>query len=242
MWFLVPPSLRCMSPSIRLMPSPKEVVKCSKETKNMLLGLHACGDLSPTIIRLFADEASHFSSLVLVTCCYGLLSEEGCFHSFNNLKEDNKENYDNTLDVPLAKKQKKSETLYGYPMSSQVHLPLGHCCRNLINQVWAFRRVVIACHRMSTTWRTEIMSICAIGSTCIAHWFKSSLRKSSHNCLFLFYCSNSSLERIHSKLLLERYPSPKPIISLIMSHLCCQNSKSTAKLIRVWSLSCSVDE
>lgn len=27
-----------------------------------------------------------------------------------------------------------------------------------------------------------------------------------------------------------------------MSHLCCQNSKRTAKLIRVWSLSCSVDE
>lgn len=55
----------------------------SNDTKNlrnscMLLGLHACADLSPIIMKIFRD-CSQASSLVLLSCCY---------HKLKPLKQD----------------------------------------------------------------------------------------------------------------------------------------------------------
>ncbi|KAI7849965.1 methyltransferase domain-containing protein [Circinella umbellata] len=45
----------------------------------LICGLHACGDLSTLIMRLFAEDNDKVSCLVNVGCCYHYLSEEpGC--------------------------------------------------------------------------------------------------------------------------------------------------------------------
>lgn len=44
-----------------------------EEVAPLVLGLHACGDLSVSILQAFADNTAP-ASLVLVSCCYNLLS------------------------------------------------------------------------------------------------------------------------------------------------------------------------
>ncbi|CAO2836379.1 unnamed protein product [Amaranthus hypochondriacus] len=47
------------------------------ESSLILAGLHACGDLSVTMLRAFA-ECKEVKAVVSIGCCYNLLSENGC--------------------------------------------------------------------------------------------------------------------------------------------------------------------
>ena len=42
---------------------------------SVLVGLHTCGDLAPTMIRVFLHAGRAVSGLVSVGCCYTKLSE-----------------------------------------------------------------------------------------------------------------------------------------------------------------------
>lgn len=56
----------------------------SESGKSLVLaGLHACGDLSVTMLRAFA-EWKEVKAVVNVGCCYNLLSENGCENSGSN--------------------------------------------------------------------------------------------------------------------------------------------------------------
>lgn len=42
-----------------------------------MVGLHCCGDLTPAILKLFANQVHpSLSSLVVVGCCYHKMSRE----------------------------------------------------------------------------------------------------------------------------------------------------------------------
>ena len=43
-----------------------------------IVGLHTCGDLGPTMLRVFHHSGVAVSALVSVGCCYMKLSEDGC--------------------------------------------------------------------------------------------------------------------------------------------------------------------
>ncbi|XP_021866670.1 uncharacterized protein [Spinacia oleracea] len=49
----------------------------------LLAGLHACGDLSVTMLRAFA-ECKEVKAVISIGCCYNLLSENGCEDSTLN--------------------------------------------------------------------------------------------------------------------------------------------------------------
>lgn len=73
-----------------------------------IIGLHCCGDLSPSMCRLFIQSESHCKLLCFVGCCYNLLST----------KED------------------AISPQFGYPMNDDVpHIVMSHYCRNAIVQV-----------------------------------------------------------------------------------------------------------
>ncbi|KAJ0045523.1 hypothetical protein Pint_04977 [Pistacia integerrima] len=79
------------------------------ETSLVLAGLHACGDLSVTMLRTFVD-CKEVNAVVSIGCCYNLLSEEG-------------------FDI--------AGSLCGFPMSSGVksaNFPLGKSSRDLACQ------------------------------------------------------------------------------------------------------------
>ncbi|KAJ0100819.1 hypothetical protein Patl1_05096 [Pistacia atlantica] len=79
------------------------------ETSLVLAGLHACGDLSVTMLRTFVD-CKEVNAVVSIGCCYNLLSEEG-FDS--------------------------AGSLCGFPMSSGIksaNFPLGKSSRDLACQ------------------------------------------------------------------------------------------------------------
>uniref|UniRef100_A0A1B6E0U3 Methyltransferase domain-containing protein n=2 Tax=Clastoptera arizonana TaxID=38151 RepID=A0A1B6E0U3_9HEMI len=44
--------------------------------KVMMVGLHTCGTLSPSSLKLFVNNSKHINSLINVGCCYHLLEEE----------------------------------------------------------------------------------------------------------------------------------------------------------------------
>lgn len=48
------------------------------EKRAVLIGLHSCGDLSATAIRLFIKQRTRFAGLALVSCCYHLLNTHYC--------------------------------------------------------------------------------------------------------------------------------------------------------------------
>lgn len=74
-----------------------------------IIGLHCCGDLSPSMCRLFIESQFHCKLLCFVGCCYNLLST----------KED-----------AIADQ-------FGYPMNDDIpHIVMSHYCRNAIVQVW----------------------------------------------------------------------------------------------------------
>ena len=50
----------------------------SAEGTSVLVGLHTCGDLAPTSLRVFHHAGGAFGALVSVGCCYSKLSEQGC--------------------------------------------------------------------------------------------------------------------------------------------------------------------
>ena len=50
--------------------------KNGAESSVVLSGLHACGDLSATMVRAFL-ECEEVKSLISIGCCYNLLSEQG---------------------------------------------------------------------------------------------------------------------------------------------------------------------
>lgn len=51
--------------------------RAAPDEVNVLLGLHTCGDLASTTMRLFAEPSSPFEALVCVPCCYTLLTQAG---------------------------------------------------------------------------------------------------------------------------------------------------------------------
>ncbi|KAJ4726569.1 methyltransferase-like protein 25 isoform X2 [Melia azedarach] len=79
------------------------------ETSLVLAGLHACGDLSVTMLKTFV-ECKEVKAIVSIGCCYNLLSEEG-------------------IDI--------AGSLCGFPMScgvKSVGFPLGKSSRDLACQ------------------------------------------------------------------------------------------------------------
>ncbi|XP_042947943.1 protein RRNAD1 isoform X2 [Carya illinoinensis] len=88
---------------------PKSQCVANSGTSLVLAGLHACGDLSVTMLKAFL-ECKDVKAVVSIGCCYNLLSEEGA---------------DNI------------ETHCGFPMSSGVKsagFPLGKSSRDLACQ------------------------------------------------------------------------------------------------------------
>ena len=53
------------------------IEKDSDKRECILTGLHCCGDLSCTLLKYFISDSCHASVLVLVGCCYNMLSVEG---------------------------------------------------------------------------------------------------------------------------------------------------------------------
>mmetsp|Transcript_21131 Transcript_21131/g.34954 ORF Transcript_21131/g.34954 Transcript_21131/m.34954 type:complete len:283 (-) Transcript_21131:134-982(-) len=72
-----------VSPSTKYTELQEHLMRDSRITELMtqnrvlLLGLHSCGDLTPTMLRLYADPHSDISALVVLGCCYNLLTESG---------------------------------------------------------------------------------------------------------------------------------------------------------------------
>ncbi|KAL8142289.1 hypothetical protein V2J09_015321 [Rumex salicifolius] len=67
----------------------KDVAASNNNCSLVLAGLHACGDLSVTMLRAFS-ECSQVSALVSIGCCYNLLSE------------DEPENHDSECGFPMS--------------------------------------------------------------------------------------------------------------------------------------------
>ena len=57
----------------------------------VLVGLHTCGDLGPTMLRVFHHAGPAVHALVNVGCCYMKLSEAGCSPGCHEAAEPNKE-------------------------------------------------------------------------------------------------------------------------------------------------------
>ena len=76
----------------------KNICKLNNNEKVILTGLHPCGDLTPTLMRLFKN-LEQIQSLIFVGCCYNKLTENPLFFQLN----------DNEI--------KKQSNIYGFPMS-----------------------------------------------------------------------------------------------------------------------------
>ena len=77
----------------------KNICKLNDE-EVILTGLHPCGDLTPTLMKLFKN-LEQIKSLIFVGCCYNKLTENPLFFKLN----------DNNVEI------KKQSNLYGFPMS-----------------------------------------------------------------------------------------------------------------------------
>lgn len=80
-----------------------------KKRKVVLVGLHACGDLSANLVRAFVEWEDAFA-LVSIGCCYNMLSEQE--------------------ETELHGTQIKTKTKLGYPLSSLVRSYELHIGRN----------------------------------------------------------------------------------------------------------------
>ncbi|KAL9232515.1 hypothetical protein vseg_007622 [Gypsophila vaccaria] len=58
-------------------PSSSSAADADRGTPLVLAGLHACGDLSVTMLRAMA-ECEAVKAVISIGCCYNLLSEDGC--------------------------------------------------------------------------------------------------------------------------------------------------------------------
>ena len=58
--------------------SAARVADSEAEGSSVLVGLHTCGDLAPTMLRVFHHAGDAVHALVNVGCCYMKLSEEAC--------------------------------------------------------------------------------------------------------------------------------------------------------------------
>ena len=76
----------------------KNICKLNNNEKVILTGLHPCGDLTPTLMRLFKN-LEQIQSLIFVGCCYNKLTENPLFFQLS----------DNEI--------KKQSNIYGFPMS-----------------------------------------------------------------------------------------------------------------------------
>ena len=86
--------------------TPEEFKSISKIDNNddiILTGLHPCGDLTPTLLRLFKN-INQIKELIFIGCCYNKLSENP--HFFNLAKKDNN---DQILSQSIE---------YGFPISN----------------------------------------------------------------------------------------------------------------------------
>ena len=86
--------------------TPEEFKTISKIDNNddiILTGLHPCGDLTPTLLRLFKN-INQIKELIFIGCCYNKLSENP--HFFNLAKKDNN---DQILSQSIE---------YGFPISN----------------------------------------------------------------------------------------------------------------------------
>ncbi|KAJ3134530.1 hypothetical protein HK100_003522 [Physocladia obscura] len=94
------------------------------DTNFMLVGLHACGDLSSSAILGAFQKCPEVKFVAIVPCCYNLLTEPV-----------------QPLENPLSVPPKTTATTFGFPISTHVrelcathHLTLGHKARNLACQ------------------------------------------------------------------------------------------------------------
>lgn len=67
----------------------------------LMVGLHTCGDLAPSTLRIFTSKAE-VKAVCSVGCCYHLLSEE-----FENQHKDNLDGRD--IQMPLCRPEPKVE-------------------------------------------------------------------------------------------------------------------------------------
>lgn len=65
----------------------------------MLVGLHTCGNLAPSSLRLFSNDPENIRCMINVGCCYNLLTEE----------------YES---APSWLEEELNNSGYGFPMSS----------------------------------------------------------------------------------------------------------------------------
>ena len=61
----------------------KKITKINNEEDIILTGLHPCGDLTPTLMRLFKN-INQIKLLIFVGCCYNKLSENPNFFNLHN--------------------------------------------------------------------------------------------------------------------------------------------------------------
>ena len=57
-------------------PAPSAVAGPVSQPRFILVGLHTCGDLAPTLLRVFAESAT-VVGVVSVGCCFMKLSCDG---------------------------------------------------------------------------------------------------------------------------------------------------------------------
>ena len=70
----------------------KKISKLNDDEKLILTGLHPCGDLTPTLMRMFKN-LDQIKILIYVGCCYNKLTENPSFFSLNDneiLSQSNK--------------------------------------------------------------------------------------------------------------------------------------------------------
>lgn len=82
------------------------------EPKVLLTGLHTCGNLAASCLRLFVENADAVEAIVNVSCCYHLIDEE-----FIN-------------DPPWHRQVRNLETVPGFPMSSYLRKRRFHLGRD----------------------------------------------------------------------------------------------------------------
>eukprot|EP00850_Spirogloea_muscicola_P011871 SM000075S21960 [mRNA] locus=s75:206421:209905:- [translate_table: standard] len=98
-------------------------------SRALLVGLHACGDLSPTMLLTFL-ALPEVAAVVSVGCCYNLLSEQEFVAEFND------------GDQVAGILGRQELTTVGYPMSrcmGDARLHIGRSGRDLACQDFAYR-------------------------------------------------------------------------------------------------------
>lgn len=116
-------------PTLTTSPSPSTAQECSEKVegranrRHILVGLHTCGDLGATMMRVFR-ESEEIVGLVSLGCCYMKLSSQ----------EDSR----GCTDCPSS-----SNELLGYPLSDFI-------CSLLPSSSLSYEAREVACHSIDS--------------------------------------------------------------------------------------------